>query len=411
MRMKVFLIAGARPNFMKIAPIYAQMQLFPQAFEPIIVHTGQHYDENMSKVFFDELELPRPDINLGVGSGSHAEQTAEIMKRFEPQLLKQRPDMVVVVGDVNSTIACALTAVKSRISSQNLKTFRHRYNRFLQSRDSNSSVSSKHRNHTHSYQAPLIAHVESGERSFDLSMPEEVNRIETDVISDILFTTCKDSDENLLAEGIDPRKIFRVGNIMIDSLVSLLAKAQTSTILKDLNLHDDFILVTLHRPGNVDEPASLRMLLSAIARISQQIRVVFPAHPRTRELLCKFDEHFTKKFDRSRTLIIEPLGYLDFLRLQTQARLVLTDSGGVQVESSYLGVPCLTLRPNTEWQITLRKGMNELVPLNEDQIVQAANNSLEQKRPRPSKIKYWDGKTAERIINVFRDVFQLSFKL
>ena len=361
-KLRVFLVAGARPNFMKIEPIYRQMKHCPRAFEPIIVHTGQHYDENMSKIFFEELSLPKPDIYLGVGSGTHAEQTAEIMKRFEPQLLKHKPDLVLVVGDVNSTIACALTAVKIRIPSTKLSAYWQLYENYIESRKSDYKITTEHKLHIRSHEAPIIAHVEAGERSFDFSMPEEINRVATDVFSDLFFTTCQDSDENLVAEGIDPRKIFRVGNVMIDSLQNFLPTANGSDILNRLNKNHrpqsnnpikehDYTLVTLHRPGNVDNADVFEGILSALVEISTQIPVIFPMHPRTRK---KFGRRLQNKILQSRLLIVEPVGYLDFLKLQSKARMVLTDSGGIQVETSYLGIPCLTVRPNTEWQITIR---------------------------------------------------------
>ncbi|MFQ5752025.1 MAG: UDP-N-acetyl glucosamine 2-epimerase [bacterium] len=418
MKLKVFLVAGARPNFMKIAPVFRQMQKYPEAFHPIIVHTGQHYDDNMSRVFFDDLELPRPDIYLDVGSASHATQTAEIMKRFEAQLLKHKPDVVLVVGDVNSTIACALTAVKVRIPSVNLGKLWQHYENHLQKRGSERKQASQHEWRIHSHEAPIIGHIEAGERSFDFRMPEEINRVTTDVLSDILFTTSNDGDKNLLAEGIDPRKIFCVGNIMIDSLQKCLAKAEQSKILEEMNRNHrpnhmqpiqggQFALVTLHRPGNVDEPANLAMILSALIRISASLPIILPMHPRTRKLLSNLEKPFRKQISKSHILITAPIGYLDFLHLQTRARMVLTDSGGVQVETSYLGVPCLTLRPNTEWQITLREGTNKLVPMNEEAIVEAANTILGSKMSQPANIKYWDGGTASRIVSVFKDLFQL----
>ncbi len=410
MKLKVFLVAGARPNFMKIAPLYDEMKKLPAAFEPIIVHTGQHYDENMSKVFFDDLELPRPDIYLGVGSGSHAEQTAEIMKRFEPQLLQHQPDLVLVVGDVNSTLACALTAVKMRMPSEKLTTLWQRYESYV----SNRKITAPQNPRTRSHEAPLLAHVEAGERSFDFNMPEEINRVATDVLSDILFTTCRDSDENLLAEGTDPRKIFCVGNIMIDALQKFRVKAAQSNILEKVPLtkggkggYEDFVLVTLHRPGNVDDPSTLAAILSALVRISAHLPIIFPMHPRTRKLMANLDQTLPRLVGvaKSRMLIIEPLGYLDFLHLQTQARLVLTDSGGVQVETSYLGIPCLTLRSTTEWQITLREGTNQLVIPKEDEIVQAANSILSRSKFQPARIKFWDGHTAERIVEILQNIF------
>ena len=419
MKIKVFLIVGARPNFMKIAPIYSQMLLHPKSFEPIIVHTGQHYDENMSKIFFSDLELPHPDIYLGVGSGSHAEQTAEIMKRFEPQLLEHKPDLVMVVGDVNSTIACALTAIKSRIPSPHLSELWQQYENDLQSIKTDLALISAHKMRCRSHEAPIIAHVEAGLRSFDFNMPEEINRVETDVLSDILFTTSSGDDSNLIEEGIDPRKIFCVGNVMIDSLQNFLTKAAKSIILDKLNRDNrarhhaplkggDFALATLHRPGNVDDPAMLTEILSALIRVSADLPIIFPMHPRTRKLLSKLNTNFQQQLSASNVVITAPVGYLDFLHLQTKARLVLTDSGGVQVETSYLGVPCLTLRPNTEWLITIREGTNKLVPLNNEAIVSAAKTALKKKEWHPANIQYWDGQAAERIVNSLKQIFHLQ---
>lgn len=421
MRLKIFLVAGARPNFMKIAPLYFEMKKHPALFEPIIVHTGQHYDENMSKVFFDDLELPRPDIYLGVGSGSHAQQTAEIMKRFEPQLQQHQPQIVVVVGDVNSTLAGALTTVKMHMPSERLYAVWERYDRFIASRQTaNDRRQPETRKRVHSRDAPILAHVEAGERSFDFSMPEEINRVTTDALSDLLFTASRDSDENLLAEGIDPRTIFRVGNIMIDSLQHFLTKAARSTILEKLNRArpkhlpeisaGKFALATLHRAGNVDDPATLTAILSALIRIGENLLVVFPMHPRTRKLLANLAGDFQQRLTASKILIVEPLGYLDFRHLQTQAKIVLTDSGGVQVETSYLGIPCLTLRTETEWQITLRDGTNRLVLPLEDEIVRAVQLTIAAPKPQPARIPNWDGQTARRIVELFSEMFELNLK-
>lgn len=397
---------GARPNFMKIAPLYREMKQHPTAFEPVLVHTGQHYDEKMSQVFFDELELPKPDIYLGVGSGSHAVQTAEIMRRFEIELMKHQPEMILLVGDVNSTIACALTAAKSKIDSQAMRTFRRRYVEFIKERKTESPLSAAHLKQCHSPTAPIIAHIEAGERSFDFGMPEEINRVTTDVLSDILFTTSVDSDASLLAEGIDPRKTFCVGNIMIDSLQHYLSKANPSEILDNLNLKNtDYGLVTLHRPGNVDEPATLKPILSALIRISERLDIIFPMHPRTRKLLPNLGKAFNEQLATSRVHFIEPVGYFEFLGLQKSARLILTDSGGIQVESSFLGVPCLTLRPNTEWQITLREGTNRLVAPEEQAVVTAAFHSLTNRNQPRAQIAKWDGNTSKRIVDLFIKIF------
>jgi UDP-N-acetylglucosamine 2-epimerase (non-hydrolysing) len=430
MKLKIFLVAGARPNFMKIAPLYFEMKKYPSAFEPVLVHTGQHYDENMSKVFFDDLEMPRPDIYLGVGSGTHAAQTAEIMTRFEPAVMQHRPHMVLVVGDVNSTIACALTAIKTRTPSESLHRLGEQLERFFEKRKpefEHGNVETGRRDGTvqtkkrvRSKEVPILAHVEAGERSYDFSMPEEINRVSTDVLSDLLFTTSSDSDENLLSEGIDPRAIFRVGNIMIDSLNRFLPKAGHSKILSEINRSqpahvaeirpENFALATLHRAGNVDNPSTLKSILAALIRVAETVPVIFPMHPRTRKLLRDLGADFLQKLENSRLLIIEPLGYIDFLHLQTQAKLVLTDSGGVQVETSYIGIPCLTLRTKTEWEITLRLGTNRLVSPNESDIVKAAQTALTNDQRRPAQIPQWDGRTAERIVDIFADIFELKLK-
>ncbi|MCZ6820034.1 MAG: UDP-N-acetyl glucosamine 2-epimerase, partial [Calditrichaeota bacterium] len=333
MRMKVFLVVGARPNVMKIAPIYRLMRAAPDAFEPIILHTGQHYDEKMSKVFFEDLELPRPDIYLDVGSGSHAQQTAEIMKRFEPELLQHRPDMVVVVGDVNSTIACALTTSKCRVKSESLAAFRQQLQRYVESASVDADLQPGHIRRTYSEEAPLIAHVEAGERSFDFSMPEEINRVTTDVLSDILFAASGDSEKHLLDEGADPRRVFHVGNIMIDALQSYMDKAASSAITETLGLSGkQYALVTLHRPANVDGPRTFGNIIAGLIEISNDLPVIFPMHPRTRQMLDQLDGDIRNRLDSSCVQIIEPVGYIDFLGLQKNAALVLTDSGGVQVE-------------------------------------------------------------------------------
>ncbi len=375
--MKIFLVAGARPNFMKIAPIFAEMKKHPDFFEPIIVHTGQHYDEKMSKIFFEELKMPKPHIYLGVGSGTHAHQTAQIMEKFEAVLLKHQPDAVMVVGDVNSTIACSLVAAKIR--------------------------------YPESRRRPQIIHVEAGLRSFDWNMPEEVNRVLTDHLSDLLFTTCKDGDENLAHEGIPSEKVVLVGNVMIDSLVQFLPLARKSTILDDLNRHfaeklasplreGEFALATLHRPSNVDAPESLGMILEAFVEISQEVPIVFPMHPRTQKLMGKLPEAVQRHVAASAILITDPLGYLDFLFLEQAAKLVLTDSGGVQEETSFLNIPCLTLRPNTERPVTIAKGTNRLVPLNRETILQTAREALAGKNRAARPIFYWDGYAAERLV-------------
>jgi len=359
--MRVINVAGARPNFVKIAALVKRTQEHPE-IEQLLVHTGQHYDEAMSKQFFDELEIPRPDVNLNVGSGTQAEQTGEILKRFEPIVVDYRPDVVVVMGDVNSTIACALAATKLGVA---------------------------------------VAHVEAGLRSFDRSMPEEINRVLTDAISDFLFVTEESGARNLAREGIPAEKVFFVGNVMIDTLRAHQAKAERSTIRARLGLDSDarrYALVTLHRPSNVDDPAALEALLGALCQIAAETWVVFPIHPRTRRRIVEAGcEHYLRS---ERILALEPLGYLDFLNLMSHAAWVITDSGGIQEETTVLGVPCLTVRPNTERPVTLEEGTNRLVGSDPRKIVEAVAH-LDALQRKPARLpKLWDGHAAERIIGV-----------
>ena len=354
---------------MKIAPIMREMAKFPDEFEQILVHTGQHYDENMSKVFFDDLELPQPDVYLGVGSGSHAQQTARVMLAFEPVLLEYQPDWVIVVGDVNSTVACAFTAVKLGIK---------------------------------------VAHVEAGLRSFDRTMPEEINRILTDHIADLLFTTEPSANENLWREGIPEEKIHFVGNVMIDTLVRLLPKAENRPILEELGLVESgermaeggikkYVLVTLHRPSNVDDPVKLSEIIAALNEIATETPVIFPVHPRTRERMDKWQIV-------SRSIqFLDPLGYLDFLSLMRYAALVVTDSGGIQEETTYLGVPCLTVRENTERPVTIQEGSNRLIKSNElSEIIKYSSlHGFLKKSFQRQPPKLWDGIASRRIADIF----------
>lgn len=343
-RYKILNIVGARPNFMKMAPIIDAMRQYPEILEPKLIHTGQHYDKKMSKLFFDDLGMPEPDIYMGVGSGSHAEQTAKIMVKFEKILLKELPDLILVVGDVNSTIACALTASKLGVK---------------------------------------IAHVEAGLRSFDKTMPEEINRILTDQLSDLLFITEKSAESNLLNEGIAKCRIFFVGNVMIDTLLKNKEKSDNSNILNDLKLQKkEYALVTMHRPSNVDNTKVFDGILKAIKKISQKIKIVFPVHPRTMQYLSNIDSENIK--------LSEPLGYLDFLKLMSNAKFVLTDSGGIQEETTILGVPCLTMRKNTERPITIEQGTNILVGIDENEIVAKANNILINKAKNGLIPEKWD---------------------
>jgi UDP-N-acetylglucosamine 2-epimerase (non-hydrolysing) len=353
--MRVVVVAGARPNFMKVAPILAAMR---DRLDACLVHTGQHYDQRMSDAFFDELHIPAPDVNLEVGSGSHAEQTARVMLAFEPWLLTNRCDALVVVGDVNSTLACSLVAAKLGVP---------------------------------------VAHVEAGLRSSDRSMPEETNRVLTDALSTWLLTPSADADENLQREGIDPARIFRVGNVMVDTLLAHLDQAMESDVLQRLSVMGDYGLVTLHRPALADSRDRLRPVLEALAHIARQLPLVFPAHPRVRASL---EAMGIGRISGIR--VVEPEGYLGFLKLQAAARLVLTDSGGIQEETTVLGVPCLTLRENTERPITLLEGTNRLVGLDPDRIISEAEDALIEVRS-PRRPPLWDGHAAERIVQVLTD--------
>jgi UDP-N-acetylglucosamine 2-epimerase (non-hydrolysing) len=357
--MKILSVVGARPNFMKIAP-FAHAIRKRHGIEHILVHTGQHYDHQMSLSFFEELDIPRPDVNLAVGSGSHAQQTAEIMKRFEPVLLKYKPDILVVVGDVNSTIACSLVAAKLSIP---------------------------------------IAHIEAGLRSFDRSMPEEINRILTDRIADVFFTTCPEANTYLRMEGVPANRVFFVGNVMIDTLRHNLKRAQGSRILSRLNLDEKgYALVTLHRPSNVDNKSNLTNILKAIGTLQKEIPVVFPIHPRTQHNLKGFG--LTSAVHQMAGLhLVEPLGYLDFLCLMNQAKMVITDSGGIQEETTVLRIPCLTVRENTERPITISEGTNVLVGVNPKKILQEARKVLQGRQSKGRIPKYWDGNASERILN------------
>lgn len=360
--LRLLLVAGARPNFMKVAPLLRAFRKRPNRFEARLVHTGQHYDEAMSDVFFEELGIPRPDRHLGVGSGTHAAQMARIMEAFEPVLVEEKPDWVVVVGDVNSTAGCALVAAKM------------------------------------SPPVP-VAHVEAGLRSFDREMPEEINRLVTDALSDLLFTTSPDADRHLRAEGVPKRRIHRVGNVMIDTLLQFVKRSDASDVARRLSLEPPYALVTLHRPSNVDDESAFRNILGALAAIGRDLPVVFPAHPRTVARMRSFGVEMGNGLR-----VVDPLGYLDFLHLQKHARLVLTDSGGVQEETSILGVPCLTLRHNTERPITLTHGTNRLVGTDRGRIVSEARRILARPQRRRAPIPLWDGRAAERIAGVFAKV-------
>jgi len=374
--MKIHLIAAARPNFMKIAPLYHALKSEKWA-QPVIVHTGQHYDLNMSDVFFEDLGIPEPDIHLGVGSGTHAEQTGQVMMAYEKVLFKDKPDLVVVVGDVNSTAACTLAAAKI-----------NRYN------------GPPTTDHGHD-RRPLVAHLEAGLRSFDRSMPEEINRLVTDALADILWTPSADADENLIREGVSKDKIRLVGNMMIDSLEMLRDRIQTQTTFSEFGLkQQDYGLVTLHRPSNVDEPAKLKKLFNLLVRISKKIPLVFPLHPRTRKNAASIGI-LPKSEESKNLLILEPLNYIRFMNLVFNCRFAMTDSGGIQEETTYLGIPCLTLRPNTERPITLTRGTNRLCTL--DNLEAAVNSVLTGQKRHSIKIELWDGHTAKRVVDSIKD--------
>jgi len=361
---KVICVGGARPNFIKIAPL---MQAFKKNgnFNTLLAHTGQHYDENMSKLFFDELDIPKPDINLEAASGSHAFQTAEIMKRFEPVVLNFKPDYVLVVGDVNSTIGCGLVAVKLGVK---------------------------------------LIHVEAGLRSFDRTMPEEINRLLTDCISDLLFVTEQSGIDNLKNEGIDSSKVHLVGNVMIDTLLANQKKAQKSNVLERLNLEmKGYAAITLHRPSNVDDMTKLGQIIAAFEEIEKEIKLVFPIHPRTRNNLrgTNLDRRVKAM---SNLLLIKPMGYLDFLWLTSNAAFVMTDSGGIQEETTILGVPCMTLRENTERPVTITEGTNRLVHITTDDILKNYRQIRDEEENKSHRIpKFWDGKATERIVRIIEE--------
>ncbi len=358
MKARILSVVGARPNYMKVAPLHRAFARYNCQVEHLIVHTGQHYDAEMSEIFFAELELPEPAVFLGVGSGTHAQQTARIMLAFEPVCLEMRPRLVVVVGDVNSTLACALTAVKLGIP---------------------------------------VAHVEAGLRSFDRTMPEEINRIATDAIADYFFVTEPSGVENLRREGVPAERIFLVGNPMIDSLVHALPKARQHRIREQLGVRPgQYVVVTLHRPSNVDHPEQLRGLLEVLAELAQWRTVVFPLHPRTQQAI----ERFGLRDYLRHICALPPLGYVEFLALMVEADFVLTDSGGIQEETTYLGIPCLTLRTTTERPITCQLGTNQLVRPEPD-AVRAAIDALRRGERRSGQVPpLWDGHAAERIAQI-----------
>jgi UDP-N-acetylglucosamine 2-epimerase (non-hydrolysing) len=378
MAVKILCVAGARPNFMKVAPLMRALA-GSTLFQVRLVHTGQHYDERLSRIFFDELGIPRPDIELAVGSGTHAAQTAEVMKRFEPVLEAEQPQAIVVVGDVNSTVACALAAAKFELSVE--KRFRWTFGW---------------------RRRPVTIHVEAGLRSHDDDMPEEINRRLTDAMSDLLFVSDPAGLDNLRKEGIPDERVFFVGNVMIDSLVAAREHAMRSRVLEELGLRErHFGVVTLHRPSNVDDPDTFQALLGVLDRLATPAcPLVFPVHPRTLARL----ETMAIDFDHARWRMTGPLGYLDFLKLQALARIVFTDSGGVQEETTILGVPCITLRDNTERPVTVTAGTNVLAGTEERRIVAAFAKAISS--PGNGRVpRYWDGQAARRIEEVLSTAF------
>lgn len=368
--MKILSVVGARPNFIKIAPLMKRMVAHPRT-SPVLVHTGQHYDATMSGQFFDDLQIPQPDISLDVGSGSHAYQTAEVMKRLEPVLERERPDVVLVVGDVNSTLAASLTAAKLQIA---------------------------------------VAHVEAGLRSHDRSMPEEVNRLLTDAIADYLFVTEESGRQNLIREGISRDKIHLVGNVMIDSLEQFRPWWERSAVHRRFGVDKgSYGVVTLHRPSNVDNSKTLQDLLHALHDVSRELPIIFPVHPRTLSRLKALDADVSVLRPNGEpggwkgVGLVEPLGYLEFIALISAARIVLTDSGGLQEETTALGVPCLTLRENTERPVTVTHGTNRIVGTSPDRIIEAARQVFEAPRPRPTAPPLWDGRAATRIVKILAE--------
>ena len=355
--MKIACVVGARPNFMKIAPLLEAMAEYPK-LAPLLVHTGQHYDYEMSQIFFEELEIPEPDVYLGVGSGSHAVQTGKIMVEFEKVIIEHRPDLVLVVGDVNSTLACALVGSKLCIP---------------------------------------VAHVEAGIRSFDRTMPEEINRILTDVISDYLFTRTEEADENLRREGIPDEKIFLVGDITIDTLLKYRDQSSCCGILDELGLdRRSYALMTLHRPSNVDIKANFVNILDALAEVQQRVKLIFPMYPRTKARVEEFG--LGEMVSSMKNLVVvEPLGYLSFMGLMVNSKFVLTDSGGMQTETTVLNIPCLTMRENTERQETVREGTNILVGSDTGLIIEESMKILDGNGKTGSYPGIWDGHTARRI--------------
>jgi UDP-N-acetylglucosamine 2-epimerase (non-hydrolysing) len=357
---KVLSVVGARPNFMKVGPIHRALST-KKNIESIICHTGQHYDEKMSKVFFEDLEMPKPHIYLGVGGGSHAEQTGKVMIEFEKEVIKLKPDLVLVVGDVNSTLACSIVAKKLHIP---------------------------------------VVHVEAGLRSFDREMPEELNRLVTDSISDFFFVTEDSGEKHLLNDGVDPAKIHFTGNVMIDSLVYFKEKASKSKVLEENGLTPgEYLLVTLHRPSNVDSIESLTTLAEILNAVAGKIKIVFPIHPRTLNNLKKNN----LSIENENIILLEAQGYLDFLQLMQNSKGLLTDSGGIQEETTFLNIPCLTLRDNTERPVTVDLGTNILLPLDKELILENLEKVISGNWKQGQIPRLWDGKAAERMADIIED--------
>lgn len=363
MKKNITLVVGARPNFMKAAPLLKELERFPDEFNITLIHTGQHYDYNLSQLFFEDLKMPESDIYLGIGSGTHATQTAHIMVALEKEFIKLQPDLVIVFGDINSTLATAVVTAKLGIK---------------------------------------LAHVEAGLRSFDNTMPEEINRIVTDRLADYHFVTEQAGVDNLLTEGINKEHIFLCGNIMIDSLVKSLEHLGQSNILDTLSLQEkNFVTVTMHRPSNVDNKTQLEKFLIAFNNLSKKLPVVFPIHPRTKKMITEFG--FNNLITAPQFMIIEPLGYLDFLNLLVSSALVITDSGGIQGDTTYLHVPCLTIRSNTEQPVTISQGTNSLCGDNTDLLLEKIDEVLSGNYKQGSIPEFWDGKTASRIVEYLRE--------
>jgi UDP-N-acetylglucosamine 2-epimerase (non-hydrolysing) len=365
----ITVVAAARPNFMKAAPLLHEFKK-QDKYEVHLVHTGQHYDYQMNERFFEQLKIPKPYIDLEVGSGSHAKQTAEVMIKFESYLIKHQPKLVIVFGDVNSTMACAITAKKCHIK---------------------------------------VAHVESGLRSGDREMPEEINRIVTDSIADILYTTSEDANKNLLKEGADPRNIIFVGNIMIDTLFNQKKAAEELNYYASLGLNKkDYVLLTLHRPSNVDNQSTFESIIQALLRIASENTIVFPVHPRTKQRIADLglSHHFNfNGIEENRVNVIDPIGYNEMIHLLDNCYCALTDSGGIQEESTALSIPCLTLRENTERPVTVTEGTNEIVGTSTDAIIDAYNN-IPNRQTNKKRPKFWDGKTSERILSHLNSVIK-----